>query len=99
MNIYPSKARLYKLVRTCKTDWHSHTLTVSINGKGEWGFQTGDNSYMGWCYHHPIWAVVNLPTIDDEDGEVLRSADYNCRDVVADIIDQLEEGYAQHEHK
>ena len=97
MNIYPPKAQLYELVRICKTTWHSHTLTVSINGKGDWTYQTGDNSFMGSCYHHPIWAVVSLPTIDDEDGEVLRSADYNCRSVVKDILEQLEEGYANSE--
>lgn len=94
--IYPPKSQLYKLLRLCKATWHVRDLTVSIDGKGNWQYQTGDNSYMGPCYGHPIWAVVQLPVIEDEDGDIVGSENYNCRDYVEEIIEQLEEGYWQH---
>lgn len=27
---------------------------------GRWSYQTGDNSYTGGAYGHPVWAVVSL---------------------------------------
>ena len=35
-------------------------LTVAMNDDKEWNYQTGDNSYMGSCYHFPYWAVVGV---------------------------------------
>ncbi len=81
--VYPTKKYLYDLLRLCKV-WDVHTLTVSIDGKGNWHYQTGDNSYMGSCYFHPIWAVV---------GTDYR---FNMKDVANDILEQLEEGYFNH---
>ena len=95
MRTFPTKTELYELVKLCKV-WATHTLTVSINGEGDWHYQTGDNSYAGPCYFHPVWAVVSLPTIDDEDGEILCSANYNCREVVEEILEQLKDGYWNH---
>lgn len=47
---------------------------------GGWGWQTGDNSFTGGAYLHPVWAVVWLT----------RRA--NTDELVADIISQLREG-------
>lgn len=35
-------------------------LTVGANSAGDWGYQTGDNSYMGDVYHYPYWGVVGV---------------------------------------
>ena len=46
---------------------------------GSWSYQTGDNSFTGGAYCHPVWAVT---TID-------RSS--NSRDVARELIAQLDE--------
>jgi len=35
-------------------------LTCAINDNGEWGYQTGDDSYSGAAYFYPHWAVVSI---------------------------------------
>ena len=58
-------------------------LTVGANEKGEWSYQTGDNSFTGGAYHFPHWAVV---------GVYRRS---NSREVAREIQDQLADLMAQ----
>lgn len=53
------------------------SLTVGANETGEWGYQTGDNSYSGGAYFYPHWAVV----------DVYRRS--NSADVARDIQSQL----------
>lgn len=38
------------------------TFGVTLNEDGglSWSYQTGDNSYSGGAYGHPVWAVVSL---------------------------------------
>jgi len=36
------------------------SVTIGANEKGEWSYQTGDNSYTGGAYGFPHWAVVTL---------------------------------------
>ena len=54
-------------------------LTVGADEKGDWSYQTGDNSYMGSAYHYPYWGVVG----------VYRNS--NCRELAREIKDQIEE--------
>ena len=35
-------------------------VTINEDGSLSWSYQTGDNSYTGGAYGHPIWAVVSL---------------------------------------
>jgi hypothetical protein len=36
-------------------------LTVGWDqDSGEWGWQTGDNSFTGGAYHYPTWGVVRV---------------------------------------
>ena len=35
-------------------------VTIGANIKGEWSYQTGDNSYSGGAYLYPHWAVIQL---------------------------------------
>ncbi len=35
-------------------------LTVGADGKGDWDYQTGDNSYSGGAYRFSDWAVVGI---------------------------------------
>jgi len=44
---------------------------------GTWSYQTGDNSFAGGAYLHPIWAVDYL------------TRRTNCRDMAAELISQL----------
>jgi len=52
-------------------------VTIGANIKGEWAYQTGDNSYSGPAYHYPHWAVIQL---------YRRS---NCLELTREIRDQL----------
>lgn len=37
---------------------HELDITFAVNEDlTEWTYQIGDNSYMGSCYHLPIWAI------------------------------------------
>lgn len=35
-------------------------VTLKEDGSLSWHYQTGDNSYSGGAYGHPVWAVVSL---------------------------------------
>lgn len=58
------------------------TVSTDKNGK-EFSYQTGDNSFSGGCYGHPIWAF----------GAVYR--DTNSRVLAKELIDQLYQGVAE----
>lgn len=61
---------------------HGVTLTVGWTpSTGEWGYQTGDNSFTGGAYGHPVWAVVYVT-----DAEMDRD---EAGDVVDEILEQL----------
>ncbi len=68
-------------------EWFDETpyndLTVGMNHAGEWGFQTGDNSYTGGAYLYPFWSVVSVT--EDSDPE----------DVFKEIVDQFEDQMCQ----
>jgi outer membrane protein assembly factor BamA len=51
-------------------------LTQNEDGSLSWSYQTGDNSYSGGAYSHPVWAVVSL---------YRRS---NCKELAAEAMDQ-----------
>jgi hypothetical protein len=46
---------------------------------GSWSYQTGDNSYSGGAYGHPIWGVAYLTADSDPDS------------VANEILDELGE--------
>jgi len=46
---------------------------------GDWNYQTGDNSYTGGAYFHPVWGIVTI---------YRRS---NSRELARDIREQLAE--------
>jgi hypothetical protein len=55
-------------------------VTVGFDHEtGDWGFQTGDNSFVGSAYHYPIWGVAG----------VYRTS--NCREVAREIIEEIRE--------
>jgi len=96
-NKLPSITELSALVRHVKkyigddclafedSEIPSIQLTVACNDKGEWGYQTGDNSYSGAAYFYPHWAVV---------GVYRRS---NSKEVARDLQNQLAELLASEE--
>ncbi len=56
-------------------------LTVGADAKGNWSYQTGDNSFTGGAYGFRLWAVV---------GVYRRS---NARQVAQEIINQFAEAF------
>lgn len=80
---FPTKTALTKLVSAVKKQakeyGHEIQLTVGAdgNGKDDWNYQTGDNSYTGGAYGYRNWAVVYV------------GVDEPIKDIVDDIIDQL----------
>lgn len=89
---YPSKKDLSALVRAVKAEISDEfrafegdetpgiQLTVGFTPEsGAWSYQTGDNSYSGGAYGHPVWAVV---------GVYRRS---NSRELAAEILAELAE--------
>jgi hypothetical protein len=60
-------------------DAPSMQITIGINTEsGEWGYQTGDNSYTGGAYLYPTWGV----------GYLFRNS--NCREVAKEILADAE---------
>jgi len=43
-----------------ESDTPSMCVTIGANERGEWSYQTGDNSFTGGAYGFPDWAVVTL---------------------------------------
>jgi hypothetical protein len=55
-------------------------VTIGWTPYDGWGYQTGDNSYSGAAYFHPIWAVARIARRD------------NARAIARDLIDDLKDG-------
>lgn len=63
-------------------DLPSIQLTIGCSPlKGEWSYQTGDNSYTGGAYFHRHWGIATIYRRS-------RSAD-----LARDIIAQIKEGF------
>ena len=56
-------------------------LTIGWTPYDGWNYQTGDNSYSGGSYGHPVWGVTHVARADNARGH----AKY--------LIGQLLEGY------
>lgn len=68
----PSRAELARLVRAVRSDISPEfrayegdetpgiCLTIGANRKGNWSYQTGDNSFTGGAYGFASWAVVSI---------------------------------------
>ena len=55
-------------------------LTVGWSPEdNSWGWQTGDNSFTGGAYSHPLWAILTI------------THETEVNDTVDDIITQLDE--------
>jgi hypothetical protein len=63
-------------------------ITIGASADGSWSYQTGDNSYTGGAYRHPVWGVGTLLQADDDDA-IRRLAE----DLVSQIGDQTCEDY------
>lgn len=48
-------------------------VTIGASPDGRWSYQTGDNSFMGGAYGHPVWGVVYL-TRDTDPEEAADTA-------------------------
>jgi hypothetical protein len=55
--------------------------TVQPDGEIVWNYQTGDNSFTGGAYGHPVWGVVSLFR-DSEPSELARE----CADQISDNL-------------
>jgi hypothetical protein len=95
MRVLPEKSDIEGLVNDCKAEISDEyrayedddepgiQLTIGWDGKKDWSFQTGDNSYTGGAYHYPHWAVV----------AVYRDTD--ASEIAVEIHEQLEEAHAE----
>ena len=66
--------------------WHEPfdiTIATNADGTGEWGWQTGDNSFSGDCYFYRHWAVGQID--DDTDPAELAK---DLRNQLAELISQ-----------
>lgn len=74
---------LADLVRHCKGFVEPRaTLDLTVGwtpDDGSWSWQTGDNSFTGGAYLHPVWATASL------------TRRTNSREVARDLRSQLEE--------
>lgn len=64
-----------------KYSWKETDLTIGWTPGKDWGFQTGDNSFTGGAYFHPLWGV----------DTVTRGC--NSRELAKEIISQLMDQY------
>ena len=69
----------YRVEGAEETDEPSMALTVGADADGDWGYQTGNNSFTGGAYGYPRWAVTILARDSDPD------------EVTGEILDQLSE--------
>jgi hypothetical protein len=73
-----AQSLLSQLPADCKNNYQ--TLTVGIDTKGNFGWQSGDNSYSGGAYGFPIWGVCHFDSksaLEDIVGEILNQlSDY-----------------------
>ena len=87
----PTIIELSSLIKGIKEDLRQYSeretdLTIGWTpGKG-WGYQTGDNSYTGGAYFHPLWGV----------DTVTRGC--NSRELAKEIINQLMDQYYSDPH-
>ena len=58
------------------------SVTGGEDDSASWSYQTGDNSYSGGAYGHPVWGVVWISADSDPD-EV-------AQEIAADIESQLD---------
>jgi hypothetical protein len=73
--------------KVCLGNWNelqdeegNSELQVTVgysHDKKDWDIQTGDNSFSGAAYFHPVWGVSSL------------YPGCNCKDVANDIINQI----------
>ena len=91
--VLPDRGELTDLVKACQgeigdeyrasedeeDDQPGMQLTVGWDGKKDWSYQTGDNSFTGGAYGYQHWAVIS----------VYRDSD--AGDLAGDIHEQLEE--------
>ena len=52
-------------------------VTIASDDGDEWTYQTGDNSFMGSCYHYRFWGTCWL------------ERDSDCADLARDMVDQI----------
>lgn len=56
------------------------TIGVTLSeGEFSWGYQTGDNSFIGGAYGHPHWVLLSV------------TSRCNCRELSKDAVEQLKE--------
>ena len=66
--------------------WHEPfdiTIATNADGTGEWGWQTGDNSFSGDCYFYRHWAVGQIDT-DTDPAELAK----DLRNQLVELISQ-----------
>ncbi len=56
----PTIKDLSELVRWVKPQICDDYIDEGDTNTGDWGYQTGDNSYTGGAYGYPDWAVVTV---------------------------------------
>ena len=54
-------------------------ITIGADKDGNWGFQTGDNSFTGGAYGFPFWGIA----------AIYRNS--NCHEIARSLIDQVKE--------
>lgn len=57
-------------------------VTIGASPNGSWSYQTGDNSFTGGAYSHPVWGVCYL---------YRRS---NCGDLARECINEIADQFA-----
>jgi len=54
-----------------------HITIATDDSLKSWGYQTGDNSFTGACYHYPYWGI----------GALYRETD--CAELASELIESL----------
>ena len=93
---FPSAAEVAACVSAAVSAFNAHNrgekaknridsldITVAADGKGGYSYQTGDNSFMGPCYHYPYWGRSSV------------SGGVNVREIAEETREQILEGASQ----
>ena len=74
-----------------------NTITVGMDKDGNWGWQSGDNSYSGGAYGYRHWGVADYITKDSDINEHVQNIIGQLEDCLSQddsITDNLHDNHA-----
>ena len=82
ISLKPAIGDEYRCTDDPDDDTPGMLVTIGASADGRWSYQTGDNSFTGGAYGHPVWGLCYL---------YRRS---NCAELASECVDEIAEQFA-----